>query len=155
MSSDKKEKPVAIAFNGKDDNEDTETKTIVIAVSGSKHSDYAVNWAVQNYVKHSQKNKVILVTILEPLSEPILAANDDFEVLQTKLSDDASNYLIRIRDILIGRGCGLEHIEMNVCFGIAEEEIVRIVKASQARVLVLGSRGLGGERYTVTHSALI
>ncbi|CAG8464361.1 3713_t:CDS:2 [Paraglomus brasilianum] len=139
---------------------DPNSRTIVIALDHSEHSHHAFNWAVKNFLR-KECDKVVLVnvrpvpTVPGPYGEPaaIGAAYMDFSEVVSSLEDQyRSNSHSLLKDFagkLKTQGFECKAIAMR---GDARDELVRKVDELNAEALVIGSRGLGVFKRTILGS---
>jgi nucleotide-binding universal stress UspA family protein len=141
--------------------------TIVIAVSDSKHADYALEWAMERMIRPSNKT-VVLITVQSltlamaalpnevlPTSYEFYKVPDDENLDHGPYSDeveklefkDCCNMLRKNKAKLRKRFLEIE-VNMIVAQGDAGEEIVDYTEAVKADALIVGSRGLSAmKRY--------
>lgn len=127
--------------------------TIVIAVSDTKHAEYAFNWALAHFIPKDPHVNIVLMTVIQPH----VAAGYFYTAGGTSLlSGASSNYIQDLEDFDTKHAAALlRHfkarlvekfsvgVEMVVAQGQPQEEIVSHVAKIHANVLIMGSRDLG------------
>uniref|UniRef100_A0A1D1XNI4 Universal stress protein A-like protein n=1 Tax=Anthurium amnicola TaxID=1678845 RepID=A0A1D1XNI4_9ARAE len=135
---------------------DPNSRTIVIALDHSEHSQHAFSWAVKNFLR-KECDKVVLVNVRPVPTVPgpyaIGAAYMDFSEVVSSLEDQyRSNSHSLLKDFagkLKTQGFECKAIAMR---GDARDELVRKVDEVKADALVIGSRGLGVFKRTILGS---
>lgn len=134
-------------------------KTILVAISDSKHSEYALNWSISHIFKNTNcSQKIILFSVLAQPSSfgPTGSAffqSDVIDVAQIeqaaqKIYVDASN-LLRLNRLRILEMCKDTIVEMVLAEGESpRDEIVEYTDNNNVDLVVIGSRGLSAmKRY--------
>ncbi|KAH6586498.1 hypothetical protein BASA50_000453 [Batrachochytrium salamandrivorans] len=125
------------------------TRTVCIAIDGSKNSSYAVQWAIDNILR-KETDQVVLLHVRSLVTMPALsygAPFADFGVLEadamSKREDAAKrdSHELLINTAKIFKQHGL-HVRAIALRGDAREELVYKIEDVRADMVVMGSRGL-------------
>jgi nucleotide-binding universal stress UspA family protein len=121
----------------------THLNTILIAVSDSKHSEYAFNWVLNNVLREENiaKTKVVLLTMRSVVDQPY-----HFEPPLCYETDSYLNYyraLLRHFDMVLLKKFPHANVELQLGDGATGEGIVTYAETHNVDAVYLGSRGLG------------
>lgn len=123
-------------------------ETVIIALSASKHSIFAFNWALQNYFNNSDiaQKKVVLLTV-QTSPTPLSYFGDPFfddELLERKYFKLSRELLDHYRQKFLET-----YPNANIELIVARSDpdpgnaIVSFASEEKADLVILGSRGLG------------
>lgn len=133
----------------------TEGRICLIAVDGSKHSNYALKW----YERHIHKSgdKILLAHCVDPrkyMSKEVVSLSaDDVEALKKAFSEDETKALEVMEKCK--EECnklGLNDVELLKVVGDPGHGIVQASREKGANLIVTGCRGLGQLRRTILGS---
>ncbi|KAH6568987.1 hypothetical protein BASA61_005881 [Batrachochytrium salamandrivorans] len=121
------------------------TRTVCIAIDGSKNSSYAVQWAIDNILR-KETDQVVLLHVRSLVTMPALsygAPFADFGDAMSKREDAAKrdSHELLINTAKIFKQHGL-HVRAIALRGDAREELVYKIEDVRADMVVMGSRGL-------------
>ncbi|OWF56734.1 uncharacterized protein LOC110461630 [Mizuhopecten yessoensis] len=130
------------------------TRVCLIAVDGSKHSNYAVDWFIK-YV-HRPNDRTILITCVDHTTAfaygnvSMVPGNPDAITLAYKHEEKkAKDVLHKLEEEVLKHGVVAETLKVA---GEAGEVIVRKAVEYEADMIVTGCRGLGQIRRTMMGS---
>lgn len=141
--------------------EDVPIKRVVfLAVDGSRHSEYAFHWALENFLRESD---LLILANVRPfpgydlssgsLGAPYMVVGTSYADLYNSMEEQhrlESHALLKtFADKSKIRGIATKAIAVR---GDAREEIVRKVVELGADTLIMGSRGLGALKRTLLGS---
>lgn len=129
-------------FNQKQTNMAGNSKVVVIAVDGSKHADYALEFYLKNVRIPNDKLLLIHVPQMYFLRDASPAVAQE---LMTKMKIEADKLKDSYKKKLSDAGV---QGDVELAFGNAGEQIVAVAAKAKANVLIVGSRGCGLLRRT-------
>ncbi|KAJ3126239.1 hypothetical protein HK100_010347 [Physocladia obscura] len=116
------------------------TRTVVIAVDGSKFSEYAVNSAIDDILQPSEF--VIIISVVDKSFAELQTATSPEATLQQKQPDavehDNTSILRKYYKLVARKGFQCKAVSV---VGIVKEAIVLFVNNVNADLLIVGSRG--------------
>ncbi|TPX57747.1 hypothetical protein SpCBS45565_g08159 [Spizellomyces sp. 'palustris'] len=121
------------------------TRVVVIALDSSKSSDYAFNWALDNFLS-PEKDLCVLVNVrpIAAVPGPFGTAYMDFTdyvvQVEERYRTESHALLQRYASLVKKRKIAVKAIAMR---GDPREELCRKVEELDADAFILGSRGLG------------
>ncbi|KAJ1345122.1 hypothetical protein BSLG_000637 [Batrachochytrium salamandrivorans] len=126
------------------------TRTVCIAIDGSKNSSYAVQWAIDNILR-KETDQVVLLHVRSLVTMPALSYGAPLPILEVILEADAmskredaakrDSHELLINTAKIFKQHGL-HVRAIALRGDAREELVYKIEDVRADMVVMGSRGL-------------
>ncbi|KAJ3024748.1 UNVERIFIED_CONTAM: hypothetical protein HDU68_007825 [Siphonaria sp. JEL0065] len=119
-------------------------RTIAIALDMSSYSEFAFNWAIENYLRPD--DLVVLLNVLQHASNGVGTTNgldafgtvDSQVVAETSAKQQSHALLAKFSKILAANGYQYRALSV---VGHVKEAIVHKVKELNATTLILGSRG--------------
>ncbi|KAJ3214019.1 hypothetical protein HDU67_002163 [Dinochytrium kinnereticum] len=136
-----------------DENSSAITRVIVVAVDASSHSEHALHWAVENYVRPST-DLVVLMNVRPHIVTPgpygsmfdfqefVITAEEQQRTDSHQMLQDYARFLRRHK--ICCKAIALK--------GDARDELVKKVEEISPDAFIIGSRGLGAVRRTLLGS---
>lgn len=135
-----------------------EVKNILVPIDGSKHSDKAVHLAADMAAKYGAKLTLLHVYLTGRVPDDIRKLSDKKSKTEPAMAvgagyveaHESPEVLDEIADKLLAkaeeaaRNAGANEIETVKTGGVASEEILDNADKTNADLIVMGSRGLGG-----------
>ena len=114
-------------------------QVVIIGFDGSKHSDRAVDFVLDNFDRNSTIYLVYTEQAITPiyLSNPTLFVDDS---IIKKIRNEAKNKLNERINYMKKRGSKAEYV---YCEGYPPAQIIKEAKRRNADIIVVGSRGMG------------
>ncbi|KAI8926217.1 hypothetical protein BC831DRAFT_457455 [Entophlyctis helioformis] len=121
------------------------TRTVAIAIDGSEHSSYALDWALKNVIR-SESDQVVLLNVRPYVTLPTLSYGAPFVDYGEAFTEIEEANKKTSHELLIHAAKQLKkhhvHVRAIALRGDAREELVYKIEDLKADVVVMGSRGL-------------